>query len=646
MAAQITEARLRILLVTAVALFSMLVARLWFLQVLAVDEARAAAARNSLRLVTIPAPRGRILDVRGTVLVGNRLSLQITVNRQAVGDDRPRVLAELSRLLGVSTEEMAERLDNDRYYAFTPIPVAFDVPKEVAFYVLEHRDELPGVDVRKAPVRVYPQRWLAPHVVGYLGEISPTQLEDPSFSAYRPGDVVGKAGIEAVYERELRGDDGFVSYRVDSTGKNLGEFGRQDPTTGDDVLLTLDARIQDIAQESLRLGIENVRRVTNPATGRPFVANAGAVVVMDAQTGALRAVASFPGFTPDVFISGLTVNEYDARFGAATGYPLLNRAIQGQYPPGSTFKPWIMLSALDRSFVRTSQTYACPGSWSVPGDTRLFRNWDPADQGLMTLSTALSRSCDTIFYPMGYEYWRTYYPPPNQDGIPGNDDAAPDEPLQEDLRRMGFDRPTGVDLPSEYDGRIPDSRWKRSIHEKDPKNFPYGDWVPGDFVNMSIGQGDTLVTPMQIAQTYGMLLNGGRLCTPHLLSAVRSADGTIVRRGEDRCRRVGFPREHLDYIRAALATTVRTGTAAGAFSGFPFSAVEVAGKTGTSQVFGKDDFSWFVGMASEAGRDYIVVTVVEQGGHGSTTAAPIARRVIEGLFGLPLSTIVPAGATD
>ncbi|MFM8944753.1 MAG: penicillin-binding protein 2 [Actinomycetota bacterium] len=641
------DARVRVLLSLALALFGILATRLYFMQVLAVDEARAAARQNALRLLPIPAPRGRILDVKGRVLVGNRMSLQITVDRQQLGDDRERVLLELSRVLGTTASDLGERLNDQRYYYYQPVPVASDVPKDVAFWIVEHRDELPGVDVRQIPVRTYPYGELAAHVLGYLGQISAEQLEDPAYAAYRSGDVIGRSGIEAVYEADLRGTDGYVSYRVDSTGRNLGQFGRKAPLPGDDVALTIDADLQATAEESLLLGIEQARRVFDPNTSRTLRANAGAVIVLDANTGSVRAIASYPSYDPSVFTSGLTQTQYEQLFGASTGYPLLNRAIQGQYPPGSTFKPWILLSALRRNLVRTSESYACPPSWNVPDDVRQFRNWTSVDQGMMSLARSLSQSCDTIYYPIGYEYWRIYYPPPSADGIAGNDDDAPKEPLQTDLASVGFGRPTGVDLPGEYGGRIPDALWKRSIHDRYPKDFPFGDWVPGDFVNMSIGQGDTLVTPMQMAQAYAALMRGGRICAPRLLRAVQTADGTPVRTLGSHCnRKLAFSVDDLAYVRDALGSTVRDGTAAAVFRGFPLNDVWVSGKTGTAQVFNRQDFSWFAAMTARGEERYVVVALVEQGGHGSTTAAPIARRIIEALYGLPLTQFATSGATD
>ena len=233
------------------------------------------------------------------------------------------------------------------------------------------------------------------------------------------------------------------------------------------------------------------------------------------------------------------------------------------------------------------------------------------------------------------------------DGIAGNDDAPPKEPLQSDLRSVGFGRPTGIDLPGEYGGRVPDALWKRSIHEKYPKDFPFGDWVPGDFVNMSIGQGDTLVTPIQMAQAYAALLDGGRVCAARLLRAVQTADGVPVRTLGSHCgRKLPFAASDLAYVRDALAGTVRDGTAAAVFRGFPLNDVWVSGKTGTAQVFNRQDFSWFAAMTARGEQKYVVVAVVEQGGHGATTAAPIVRRVIEALYGLPLTPFATSGATD
>ncbi len=630
-------------------MFLALITRLWFLQVLAAERYRDQAADNYVRLVDVPAPRGRILDARGAVLVANRTSIQVTVNRQEAGEAKEEVLFELSKVLGVPADVLGERLDDPRFYAFTPIPIAIDVPKRVAFYIKENQDDFPGVDIVKAPVRTYPQGNLAAHVLGYLGQISQDKLDDAAFADYEPGDTVGVTGVEDVYEHDLRGTEGFIKYRLNSTGENLGVLGTRDPAPGDDVVLTIDLRIQKLAEESLVLGMEHARAIFDESSGTELKANAGAVIVLDPETGGIEAMASLPTYQPKAFTRSLSNEEYEQRFGAATGYPLLNRAIQGEYPPGSTYKPWIALSALSRGFASTQQSYPCTATWQVPEDPlhHVFHNWSPSDLGYMNLAQALVHSCDTIFYPIGYQYWPVFFPPPWDDGVAGNDGEPAKEPLQHDLRGIGFDRVTNIDLPGEQEGRVPDGVWKREIHKQSPKLFPDGRWFPGDFVNMSIGQGDTLVTPIQLATAYAALQNDGHACAPHVLSQVATPDGKVVRAYRPRCgRRLPFTQAQVEYVRNALTQVPLFGTAAFAFRGFPFDQVWLAGKTGTAEVIGKQDFSWFAALTRAGGEQHVVVALVEQGGHGSTTAAPIARRIVEGIYGLPATQFLTVGGTD
>jgi penicillin-binding protein 2 len=656
--------RVKVLAALVALMFAALTTRLWFLQVLAAEELRKDAENQAVRLMDVPAPRGRILDARGNVLVKSRVSLVVTMNREEAGDAKEEILFRLSELLDVPADVLGERLDDPSYYVFSPIPLAIDVPRRVVYYLEEHRDEFPGIEVVRQPVRTYPYGSLAAHVLGHLGQISEDKLEDPSFAGYEPGDLVGVSGVEAVYEHELVGTPGVVKFRVNSAGRNLGEIGNRDPMPGDDVELTIEARIQELAEASLQNGILAARGVFDPNTNTNLRANAGAVVVLDPSTGAIEAMASYPGFDPGIFTRSITTRGYERRFETAnSGYPLLNRAVAGQYPPGSTYKPWIALSALSRrveggvptdTIVGTDRSYPCPPSWTAPYDEEdpeaiqyTFDNWTSANLGYMNLARALSLSCDTVFYPMGYEYWRLYYPPPNADGIEDNDADPPREPLQHDLGAIGFGRVTNVDLTGEQDGRVPDAAWKAGIHDEFPKLFPEGRWVPGDFVNMTIGQGDTLVTPLQLAVAYAALQNDGRVCVPHVLGRVIDPDEGIVRTMKPNCRKkLPFRQEYLDYVRNALTDVPRGGTASGAFIGFPFSEVWVAGKTGTAEVFNRQDYSWFAAMTEANGEEHVVVALVEQGGHGSTTAAPIVRNVIEGIYGLEQTVFVGAEGTD
>ena len=656
--------RVKVLAALVAIMFAALTTRLWFLQVLAAEQYKERAKDNAVRLVEVPAQRGRILDALGNVLVTSRASNVVTMNREEAGEKKEEVLFNLSELLGVSAGVLGERLDDPRYYIFSPIPLEVDVPPRVVYYLKEHARDFPGVDVVQLPVRIYPYGSLAAHALGYLGQISQEKLDDPSFAGYQPGDLVGVAGLEAVYEQQLVGTPGVVKYRVNSAGRNLGEIGDLDPIPGDDVQLTLDSRIQQVAEDSLESGILGARSVFDPNTNTNLRANAGAVIVLDPETGAIEAMASYPTFLPSVFTRSITTRGFERRFESATsGYPLLNRAVAGQYPPASTYKPWVMLSGLstrveggapDDTIVSTAQSYSCPPSWTAPYDEEdpeaiqyTFDNWTSANLGYMNLARALSLSCDTVFYPMGYEYWRLFYPPPNEDTIEGNDDEAPREPLQHDLEALGFGRVTNVDLTGEQDGRVPDAAWKAGIHEEFPRLFPEGRWVPGDFVLMTIGQGDTLVTPLQLAAAFAALQNDGRACVPHLLGRVIDPEEGVVRTMKPNCRRkLPFPQEDLEYVRNALADVPRGGTASGAFIGFPFSDVWVAGKTGTAEVLNRQDYSWFAAMTEANGEEHVVVVIVEQGGHGSTTAAPIVRNIIEGIYGLEQTGFVGGEGTD
>jgi penicillin-binding protein 2 len=644
--------RLKVLAALVVVMFAALTTRLWFLQVLAAEQFRTQAKDNAVRVVEVPAPRGLIRDINGTPLVQNKPRLVLTVNRQELGDDAERVLMQLSRVLDIPADELGARLDDalKRYYVFTPVPLVVGVSKNVYLYVKEHGDDLPGVDVVTLPVREYPLGSVGAHVLGYLGQISPQKLKDPGFAGYKPGDLVGISGVEGVYEHDLAGTPGLTKYRVNSLGENLGEIGDLQPKPGDDVVLTIDADTQELTENSLRAGIMHARTVIESEGA--LIANAGAALVLDPDTGAIQAMASFPSFDPSLFTRSMSKREYRRRFGESHSSPLLNRAIAGQYPPGSTYKPFVAASALQRGIVNTTRYYPCPGSWTAPYNESdpsatqyVFDNWTPANLGSMNIATALAKSCDTIFYPMGYRYWDAYFVNPDEEAH----GVVSHEPLQRDLGFFGFGSPTRVDLPYEDDGRVPDAGWKKTTHDAYPDSFPEGEWFPGDDILMTIGQGDTLVTPLQLATAYGAIEDDGKVCVPHVLDHVESPEDTLVRSYHPNCRRsVHIDPKYLRYIREGLKGTVSLpgATATAAFSGFPLSQVSVAGKTGTAQVPPKQDYSWFAGMTDANGEKHVVVVLVEQGGHGATTAAPIARNIIEGLYGLPLTQFTDIAGTD
>ncbi|MGH2724910.1 MAG: penicillin-binding protein 2 [Actinomycetota bacterium] len=604
--------------------FAALVTRLWFLQVLAAEEFRTAADSNRVRLVPLLAPRGSILDRGGELLVTNRERRTITIDRQEITDEQEaEVLKRLAERLDVPVSLLERNLEDPNYLPYQPIPVYEDAPKKVVFYIVEHPQEFPGVNYAKTPVRHYVHGSLAAHLVGYLGQISPAELEDPSFSDHLPGQRVGRGGVEQYYESSLHGENGWLKLEVNAEGRTLGDLGRNEPTPGNELWLSLDWETQDLAQETLRQAIGAARTQVVDASGFYAQAPAGAVVVLDPNNGHVLAMASFPTYDPRVFLGGISRREYRQLNKPAANYPLSNRAIAGLYPPGSTFKPFVASAALKSGYANFGSTYPCPPTFTWGGT--VFNNWTSAHLGNLSLAGSLVRSCDTIYYNFGLAFWQA-----QQTRGPF---------FQQHLRRWGFSRDTGIDIPGEQDGRVPDPAWKQQIHEELPHIFPFGQWLPGDDINMSIGQGDLLVTPLQLAMAYGAIANGGTLYRPQVGMKIVSPDGDLVKRIPKRViGRVPASPQALDFLLQSLTGVVQgEGTAAGAFAGFPLDRYPVAGKTGTSEVIidGRDaNHSWFAAIAPADDPQYVVMAMVEQGGHGSEVAAPIVRRVLEGLFGL------------
>jgi penicillin-binding protein 2 len=634
-----TDAKLGRRLVTVAAVisfaFAALVTRLWFLQVLAAEEYRDQAAGNYVRLIPVPAPRGRILDRNGRALVDNRRAIVITVDRQKVGDEEA-LLRDLSALLDEPMTDLDERLGDPDYLPYQPVPVYEGASETVAIYLKEHADDFPGVDVREAGIRRYAEGGLAPHVLGYLGQISPEELKDPSFAELRPGQLVGRGGVEQHYEEYLRGTDGWLKQEIDAQGELQGTLGVRDETPGNDVVLSLDADIQRLAEETMEEAVSQARGIAT-VTGY-LKATGGAVVVLDPNDGHILALASYPTFDPELFLEPLTSREYRRRFLLpGRNYPLTNRAIAGLYPPGSTFKPFVAAAALRAGYASPGGFYPCPPDFVVPGDTSgtVFGNWTDADLGVLSFADSLIRSCDTVFYKWGLDFYA--------------ERKSRGELMQHQLRQWGFDELTGIDIPGEQEGRIPDARWKQAVHAQYPELFPESTWLPGDNINMSIGQGDVLVTPLQMATAYAALANGGTLYRPQLALRVQEPDGTVIRQFEGQTiGRVNIRPSHIAAITNALRGVVQgSGTAAGAFSGWNHTAYPVAGKTGTSEVHGKQPHSWFAAYAPADDPEFVVVAVVEEGGHGSQVAAPIVRRMLEGLLDLePSAFSIEATETD
>jgi penicillin-binding protein 2 len=611
-------------------LFSALVARLWFLQVLAGDEYKTAAQGQAVRLVPIEPSRGRILDRHGETLVRNRPSLVVSVRKDEVVDP-DATLDRLSALLEMPREEIQKRLDDKRIPPYTAVPIKEDVPEESIVYLMEHRDLFPGVIGEMRPVRVYPHGALAAHILGYTGEITQEQLGREHYKGYKAGASVGRNGIEYAYERALHGVPGAVKLQVDASGAVRGApLGRQEPVTGYDVVTTLDARVQQVVEDSLTKGIERARTIFHQESGKNYLAPAGGAVVIDPNNGEIIASASFPTFNPEAFVGGISQGEFDA-LADNPAIPLLDRVTQAAFPPGSTFKVVTAGAAMQEGIANAVDRYDCPPSYRFADTT--FRNWRARHSGRITLSQAVIESCDTVFYDFAAKFWQRF----RKDGV---------EVLQDYARKFGFGAKTGIEVPFEKAGRVADEEWLHEMNARYPKAFPYKIWLPGYTINMSIGQGDLLVTPLQLATAYGAIANGGTLWQPHV--GMRIQEGSrVVTVPSKETGRLPLGPEALGVIRRGLEGVVTPGgTAAGAFAGFPLDRFPIAAKTGTAEINPKQPFAWFAAYGPAPNPQYVVVVMVEEGGHGGEVAAPIARRIFDGLFNLPLSEIRPAAATD
>ena len=494
-------------------------------------------------------------------------------------------------------------------------------------------------------MREYPNGTMAAHVLGWVGQITADNIADTKrFKDYGPNDLVGQAGLEKQYERFLQGHKGRQKYLINSNQEIVRLLGEEPPVPGDDLVLSLDIDTQRIAEQALADGIEHTRDIFDDSQDPPgyLQANSGAVIVMDPTTGGIKALASWPTFDPSWFVQGLSKKHAAMVYGDDSGAPALNRATQLSYAPGSTFKPFIALAAQQHGLANFGSYYPCPPEYVYPGDTTtVFHNWTTANLGTISVEQALKVSCDTVFYQFGADFYDRY----NADRL-GKDATL----LQDSLRQFGFGTATKLDLPLETTGLIPDPTWKAQFAEDHPDVLLPDEqsWLPGDDIQMAIGQGFVTITPMQLAVAYSAIANGGKICRPHVVDHIEDPDGnTRPVTGHCNKRTLPYTQAELDYIRNALATVTQSGgTASTAFAGFPLSEIPVAGKTGTAQRPPFQDTSWFAAMVPAYDPQYVIIAMVEQGGHGSTSAAPIVRQVIEGLYGIDSSGVVDGGVTD
>ncbi len=695
-----TGMRLSALAIVALSLIGALTARLWFLTAVEGEAAVSASESNRLRTIHIQAPRGRIFDRDQQVLVDNRQVRQVRVDTRVLDeaveydeDARNEVYGRLADILAlyevpvdpdvlekageIAGEEedrdlaaevaagqwtvgiVRAALEENFIGAFVPTPIASEVPEDLEILLAENQIQYPGVDVDRIAVREYPHGTVAAHVLGYVGPITGQEeideVQDPA-KPYDLTDEIGRSGVESTYERWLRGTPGERVLEVDASGNVVQQVSYVAPEPGMDLVLSLDLQVQVL--------LENQLTATAEANDAPGASG----IVEDPRTGAIIAMASYPTYDPDALANGISQDEFEELTDPEAGNALLNRAISGEYAPGSTFKPVTALAGLRAGLVSPGDTFYDDGIYEVSGcggdESCFFQNADAIGAGSVNLQSSLTLSSDWYYYRIGDNLW-------------ADNERLGDDYLQQTATEFGFTERTGIDLASEREGFAFTPAQVAQLHEDYPEDFPYGDWTTGNTINMSIGQGDLGVTPMQLTNAYAALANGGTLFRPHVGAEAWEpdpAEDTWVRDGSTPCAdnvgeicavtpsqvgSVELPDEWRDPMVAGLLGVPQGGgTASEAFEGFDLGGFPIAGKTGTAQVSGKGDFALFVAFGPVLpGRapEYVVSVVVEDVAQfGGTVAAPVARAVFDGLSDptmLPMvdsrqATPLPAGSTE
>lgn len=587
----------------AILLFAILIFRIWFLQILSGDEYVAMAEDNRTRFILEEAPRGIIYDRNKVPLVENRAGLAVTVFPPALKEPE-KELAELSQIIGVPLEEIYRQLDLHKEDTYRSVVVKKDITPEMKSFLIERIPlYFPGVDIKKFPLRDYPNGTQASHVLGHVGQIDEEELAEPRYEEYKAGDEIGKDGVEFQFDKYLKGIDGGREVEVDSAGRPKSDIRNIKSQPGNNVVLTIDSNIQKATEEALAWGIDLAHEKNYPASG-------AAAVVMNPQNGEVLAMASLPTYDPKVWVGGMSDAAYQQLTAEGANDPLLNRAMSGQYPPGSTFKVITAMAGLQDGIVSQLSDFSCTGVWDVLSQP--FKCW--SSHGSVDLRQAIIQSCDTYFYNVGYRFYQ-----------------ADSLGMQNWSRQMGLGKETGIDLPGEAVGRIPDPEWKARVGETEIDRM----WMPGNSINFSIGQGDILTTPLQMASVYSSIANGGRQVKPHVGLRVEDqvTGKTAASLQPEDAMELPVSSENLRAIQEGLAGATAPGTTVNdTFVGFN---TPVAGKTGTAQVAGKADYAWYIAYAPVNNPQYVVAILIEQGGGGGSVAAPTARRVLEALFPQP-----------
>ncbi|MER5994351.1 penicillin-binding protein 2 [Streptomyces viridosporus] len=650
------QIRLVVIQVLVLSLLGTLGGRLWYLQIREGDQYAKEASGNHVQQVVQPAVRGSILDARGVPLADNETRLVVSASRtdlMKMKDDGEAVLTKLAGVLGMTPKEVMEKVrlcDAETPQPcwngspYQPIPITDETTPKQALQIRERAEDFPGITAEPQAVRRYPSPGKAntAQVLGYLSPVTDEEIQkaQDTSSPYLRSDQVGRSGLERQYDKQLRGKAGVTRYEVDKLGRVIGQAEADPAQPGANLVTSIDARVQRIAEYELNEAMKAARKEHDRNTNRTYEADSGAVVVMEARTGRVVAMASNPTYDPNAWVGGISSKDYARLTGKKSNYPLLNRAIQGQSAPGSIFKVIPTAAAVNAGY-SFEGPYACTSSYSIGG--QVFKNFESQDHGAISLGRALEVSCDTVFYRLSHEEWK-------RDGGNKPKKNAKDW-FYKTAHQFGLGKETGIDLPNEVTGRVPDRQWKLDYWKanKDAwckygdKDGSYAEKIAyenclegnrlraGDSVNYSIGQGDTLVTPIQMATVYAALANGGTLHSPTVGKAVISPDGKTVTEIEPEAYgKLPITKKTLAEIDEALEGVATRGTAAWRFGGWPQDEIPMHAKTGTAEVHGKQTTSWFATYT----EDYSIVMTISQGGTGSGASGPAVRNIYNALYGV------------
>ena len=577
--------RLQVLAWLSVLVIVVLIGRAGYLQIYEGDYYARLAEGNRIRIIPTMAPRGTFFDRNGQLLVQNRPGFAVSLMPVMTKID-PVVIGRLSELLKVPVEEINKKIE--AHTGFDPIRIKADVTPDIVTIIEEQKNSYPGVIIEVQPIRDYMNKEEAAHTYGYVSEINDMELEKKKDEGYKSGDIIGKFGLEKIYDKELRGENGGQQVEVDVTGKPVQIIGNKPPTPGDDLYLTIDRDLQTAAEKAVDEQLKQIH------------ANAAAVVCLNPQTGEVLAMVSRPAFDPNLFARGISAKDWN-KLNNNPYHPMDNKAITGEYPPGSTFKIITGTAALTEGVVTPSELIMDSGHhWIIPKG-----NAEGEALGLINFQQAMAHSDNVYFYEMG-----------NRLGI---------DRLEKYARMFGLGKITGIDLPYESDGLVANRRYKE-------KNFEDGDWYLSETFDAAIGQGFNLVTPLQAAMVMGEIAADGKRYKPHLVSRIVGPDGKTVREfAPELLGQLDVPMADIQLVQAGLHDVTKYGTAASIFRGFP---IEIAGKTGTAENPHGRDHGWFVAYGPFDNPNIVVAVIVEQGGFGSQSAVPIGRKVLEAWFGL------------